>query len=242
MRIKPNYLWLAFLAILAGLSFFGIFTLPKDWGSAMGLLTSIDQWISAHAAFPSLFSVVLILIVGTSIIPAALKLVTTLIGPKSPKPDIKINDAIDYIVNDSAENLKQQSPPQIEEGRRLIETGVEHNDALRLINEKLANGDFRAWGLREITGRVDNQFETSRKPIKPDYWDIMALHPVTCFNDTERMAQTITSPGPMGRNSYAGLMLCRDEVIRSFPKKNILRRVWAIVRRKQRIIYWRPGS
>lgn len=71
-------------------------------------------------------------------------------SPKSPKPDIKINDAIDYIVNDSAENLKQPSPPQIEEGRRLIETGVEHNDALRLINEKLANGDFRAWGVSLI--------------------------------------------------------------------------------------------
>jgi hypothetical protein len=243
MRFKPKYLWWAILVIVGGLSFFGIVSLPKDWGSAEMLLTSIDQWLFAHAAHPTLFALVIAFVFGTVIAPEAFQLLKPHIFPKSPKPDMKINDAIDYIVNDSSSQLKQPSPPRSEEGRRLIETGVQHSDALRLISEKLANGEFHAWGLREITSRIPNQFETPRKPIPTNYWDVMALHPMTCFHDTERAAQTIKSPGPIGHLSYAGLMLCRDEVIRSFRKKNIARRAWAIVRKQPRIVYnRRPGS
>ena len=155
---------------------------------------------------------------------------------------MKINEALDYIVNDSAENLKQASPPKVEEGRRLIETGVEHRDALRLTNEKLSNGELHAWGRLEFIVNQSKQFIEARRPIPADYWELMALHPLTCFDDAEQTAQTVTSPGPMGYPNYAGLMLCRDEVIRSFPKKNITHRVWATIRRrKQRIAYRGPG-
>jgi hypothetical protein len=221
MRIKPKYLWLAFLAIASGLSFFGIVSLPKDWGSAVGLLTSIDQWLFAHAAHPSLFALVVGFVLGTAIIPEAWNFLKTLIAPKSPQPNMKINVAIDYIVNDSA-------------------TGVEHDDALTLISEKLASGELHAWGRREFIADQHKQYVAERRPIQTDYWELMALHPLTCFDDTEQAAQTITSPGPMGRNDYAGLMLCREEIIRSFPKKNISRRAWAIVRRKPPVTYRGP--
>jgi hypothetical protein len=221
MRFKPKYLWWAILAIVGGLSFFGIVSLPRDWGAAMKLLTSVDQWLFAHAAHPSLFALVIGLVLGTAIIPEAWNLLKTLIAPKSRQPNMKINVAVDYIVNDSA-------------------TGVEHGDALRLISEKLATGELHAWGRREFIADQSKQYVAERRPIQTDYWELMALHPLTCFDDAKLMAQTITSPGPMGRNDYAGLMLCRDEVIRSFPKKNISRRAWEMIRRKPRITYRGP--
>jgi hypothetical protein len=196
------------------------------------LLTSVDQWLFVHVAHPTLFALVVAFVLGTVIFPEAFHLLKPHMFPKSPKPDIKINAAIDYIVNDSSSKLKQPPPPRREGGRRLIETGVQHSDALRLIYEKLANGEFHVWGLREITTHIANQFEASLKLIQPNYWNAMTLHPVTCFNDTELMAQTIALPSYSGLPNYAGLMLCRYEVIRS-----ILRRAWGIIRRKPRITY-----
>jgi hypothetical protein len=74
----------------------------------------------------------------------------------NPVPDMKINEALDYIVNDSKAKLKQPPPEKIEDfgpsiGRRSVKhLGVEHEDARAKVNEKLIVGELSAWGYRQL--------------------------------------------------------------------------------------------
>jgi hypothetical protein len=98
-----------------------------------------------------------------------------------PQPDWPIADAINYIVNDSKAILKQPRAPWIEKlgphkGRQMVERGVEHEDARKQINEWLISGRLKIWGLRQIpVTHVANQFESTLREIKLEYWDRMQL-------------------------------------------------------------------
>jgi hypothetical protein len=93
---------------------------------------------------------------------------------------MRISDAIDYIVNDSSAKVKQPSSPKLAEygparGYLMIQRGVEHEDARRLINDQLIAGHLRCWGKRQILGYHSTQFESAVREIDRRDWENMQL-------------------------------------------------------------------
>jgi hypothetical protein len=67
-----------------------------------------------------------------------------------PRPDMRIDQAIDYIINDSTAKLKHPGAPfRIESGpasgQLVSVAGIEHEDARQRLHEKLRFGDIQAW-------------------------------------------------------------------------------------------------
>jgi membrane-associated protease RseP (regulator of RpoE activity) len=158
-----------------------------------------------------------------------------------------IADAIDYIVNDSTAKLKQPGPAQImgfgpAKGRRAVEVGVEHSDARTRLNEKLISGELRCWGRRQIDTHIANQFEHTLREIPKEYWDSMQLDFLSCFHNTDRIAQTATIPGKTGSVNFTQLTLNKNQVFSLWPKKPVWSRAYRKLRRKSRISYWRIGE
>jgi hypothetical protein len=90
------------------------------------------------------------------------------------QPDMKVSDAIDYVVNDSRARLNTPPPPKLDgygPGTVLYISGVEHQDARRRVNAKLISGELRSWGLRQINTHIPNQFELSVREIHKEYWN-----------------------------------------------------------------------
>jgi hypothetical protein len=165
-----------------------------------------------------------------------------------PQPAWPISDAIDYIVNDSTAVLKQPREPWVEEygpakGRRLIEKGVEHSDALNKVNNELISGALRIWGHREMPSHMAYQFETLLREISKSYWEHWALDPLMCFHNTKIRSQTVLIPGHGStENGYSGLMLCKKQVHVFWPYKSIWQRLKDRIVRKPRITYWELPS
>jgi hypothetical protein len=97
----------------------------------------------------------------------------------SPSPDMKVSDAIDYIVNDSVALLRKPQPNEsivsFPPGTRIVVRGTEHQDARAQLNTKLNTGEIKSWGRRQINTHIPNQFETSLREITKEYWGDMAL-------------------------------------------------------------------
>jgi hypothetical protein len=70
----------------------------------------------------------------------------------APNPNMKISDAIDYIVNDAVAKLQKASSRQPESfgnvvvGTAITIFGVEHEDARSQLNSKLNMGELKSWG------------------------------------------------------------------------------------------------
>jgi hypothetical protein len=90
----------------------------------------------------------------------------------NPVPDMKINEALDYTVNDSKAKLKQPPAAKIKEGYLEKHLGVEHGDARAKVYEKLIAGEMSAWGYRQLQGVPMIQFDSSLRPIPAEYWRI----------------------------------------------------------------------
>jgi hypothetical protein len=163
----------------------------------------------------------------------------TWLRPLGPvRPDTPVSNAIDYIVNDSAAKVKQPEPPRIMEygpakGHMMIQKGVEHEDARRLVNNELISGNLRSWGKRQISNFLPVQFESVIREIDRSYWDDMQLNYFSCFNYTETTTQTAPMPGRQETYNWSGIMVSRRQVQQIWPRKSVLRR-W-IDRKKPRI-------
>jgi hypothetical protein len=145
------------------------------------------------------------------------------------RPDMRISDAIDYIVNDSVTKLKQPSPPRVMEygpakGHMMSEKGVEHEDARRLVNNELISGNLRCWGRRQMSEFLPIQFESATREIEKSYWNDMQLNYFSCMRYTETAAQTAVLPRRQESYNWSAMMVSRRQVTRIWPRKSIFRR------------------
>jgi len=155
-----------------------------------------------------------------------------------PQPDMKVSDAIDYIVNDTATELTKPAPPKIDgygPGTVVYESGVEHQDARRLSNAKLISGELRGWGLRQIKSHIPNQFEHSLREIPKDHWDDMQLYYQSCLYYRGPYPQTMKMPGRPESHLCADIRVSKGQVQRIWPAKPIWLRLYAKITRKPRI-------
>jgi len=166
---------------------------------------------------------------------------------RSPQPDMPINEAIDYIVNDSKADLKQPTPPYIADfgpaqGQRMIEMGVEHGDARLHVENALKTGALHIWGRRQI-GDLSNQFEHSLREITKDYWDTMQLDFSNCFHFTDRYSQTARIPlTPKDTPKYTDLRVNTQQIRALWQPKPRLNLAYAKLMREPRIAYRRAGQ
>src|SRR5258708_24378794 len=156
-----------------------------------------------------------------------------------PQPNWPISDVIDYLVNDSDAVLNQPKEPWIEEsgshkGHRMIEKGVEREDARTKVNERLISGELRIWSLRQMpVMHIANQYEQSKREIKIEYWERMQLDFLSCFYRTVTIPQTTQIPGKQADLQWTGLMLSKEQVLQTWPP----RRWWRRIIRKPRITF-----
>jgi hypothetical protein len=163
----------------------------------------------------------------------------------SIKPDLNIRDAIDYIVNESNAVLKKPSQPKIMEfgpakGRPLIQAGVEHEDARRLLNEAFISGHVRCWGKRAISDDQPPRFELTQREIDRFDWNDMQLHFFNCHDLTDTAPQTVSLPGQNGRY-WTGLMVSHVQLQQTWPQRSALRRLLERMRGKERIRLFQPS-
>jgi hypothetical protein len=155
-------------------------------------------------------------------------------------PDMKVSDAIDYIVNDSVAVLRK---PQSQKGTlgiyppgtRIIVKGIEHQDARERLGTKLNTGELKSWGRRQINTHIPNQFETSLREIPKDYWVDMALDFQSCLYYKDQLPQTMKIAGRPETYHWVGIMLSRAQIEQYRPQKSALRRFYARAMRKPRI-------
>ena len=167
-----------------------------------------------------------------------------------PQPDMRVSNAIDYIVNDSRAVLsdppKKLSPPPWPSflpaptpGTRLVYSGVEHREARKQVNSKLISGELRSWGLRQIQTHIPNQFEHSLREIPKEYWDDMQLDFQSCLYYKGLHSQTMKIPGRTQRHDWAGIQVSKQQIEQLWPKKSPARRLWSKISRNPRIGYTR---
>jgi hypothetical protein len=174
----------------------------------------------------------------------------------NPQPNMKVSDAIDYIVNDSvavlADPKKLPRPPWPSSlpppapSARITYSGVEHADARKQFNAKLIGGDLQSWGLRQISTHIPNQFEHSIREISKDYWDDMQLDFQSCLYYKGPYSQTMKIPGRTERDNFADIQVSRERVEHLWPRKSAVARLWNTITRKPRISHARvavdPGT
>ena len=233
-------MWTILLVVVWFLSFFGI-PLPKDWGSTERWLSVGDGWLQQHVAYPGIFLLFTALLIGTFVAPQLFSILRRILIPPVVRSDMRINDVLDYIVNESRELLKQPSPPKIMEygpakGRILIEVGVEHQDALNKVNEMLSAGKLACWGRRSLEISIVNQYESYQREIPSVQWEKFRLHPLTCLYWTETESQTGALPNAKETYNWTGLMASRAQVHQLWPRKSPYRRVTEKLLRTPRIL------
>jgi len=155
------------------------------------------------------------------------------------RPDMKVSDAIDYIVNDSVAILEK---PRLNEplgshppGTRIIVKGTEHQDARAQLSTKIITGEIKSWGHRQINTHIPNQFETSLREIPKEYWDSMALDFQSYLYYTDKFPQTMKIPRRIETSHWTAIMLSRAQIEQYWPKKSALRRIYSKIMRAPRI-------
>ena len=165
-----------------------------------------------------------------------------------PQPDMKVSDAIDYIVNDLSTELAKPAPPKINgfgPGTVVYESGVEHQDARRQLSEKLISGELKSWGLRQIKTHIPNQFEHSLREIAKEYWDGMQLDYQSCLYYRGPYSQTMKIPGRSEIHHWADLRVSKVQVRQIWTIKPLWLRIYRKITRKPRIAHvqsFRVGS
>lgn len=145
-------------------------------------------------------------------------------------PDMKINEALDYIVNDSKAKLKQPPAAKIEDfgplkGHLVKWLGVEHKDARAKVNEKLIAGELSAWGYRQLQGLSMIQFESYLRSIPAEYWNGSQIHFLSCLHYTDKCPQTFKIPGQPESYHFTGLMVSKEQVKKLWPRQSL----WAML-------------
>lgn len=162
--------------------------------------------------------------------------------PETIQPNIRVSEAIDFIVNDSRAQLHKPPPPKIDgygPGTILYVSGVEHQDARRMLNEKLISGEMKSCGLRQIRTHVPNQFEVSAREIPSDYWNNMQLDFQSCLYYRGPYPQTMKIPGRDAKEHeyWADVKLSKEQLHQFWPPKSLMSRTIAKLLRRPRIAH-----
>lgn len=164
--------------------------------------------------------------------------------PKASIPNMRIKDAIDYLVNDSI--LKMRRPPPTERnGKRVVVSGAEHTQARRLLAERIYSGSLDIWGRVDRMPRGTARFyDFDLTPIPKEYWLNARLHLRAVFFDTVNRSQTDVEvfdeliPISASENpTYSGLYLCREQVHAVWPKKSFFKRIYRVISCREQITY-----
>jgi hypothetical protein len=243
MRLRFKYIWYLILFAWGVLAFFEV-PIPNNWKSAMSLLTFFDNWLFAHAAHPTLLALFVGLVIGTIIIPEGWRVLKSHIVPDALTPNMKISEAIDYIVNDSIAKLEQSSPPKVfdfgpAKERVVTEMGKEHQDARTKLNAELISGELKSWGLRQIKTHIPNQFEHSLREIPREYWDDMQLDFQSCLYYSKSLPQTMKIPGRSDNHNWWQIQVSKKQIQKMWPPKSLLSRLYAKITKQPRISYGR---
>src|SRR6266404_7599850 len=156
MENKYRTGWRLLLAIYTLFAFTGHHWIPNDWGALKDDIALSDDWILSRASYPGLFAIGLGLIIGTWLLPEAIKIARKVYGLEPrPRPNMPMWKALDYIINDSRARVKQPGPPVLKThgpgaGRMMVQVGVQHNDAIVQMNEQIAAGHVQVWGRKKI--------------------------------------------------------------------------------------------
>jgi hypothetical protein len=222
---------LAVAFVLAVLGF-GPSTARMNW------LVDFEVWLTNHTRDPIATAFLAGLILSTWVLPVVWSLVKHRFD--DPQPDIPIADAINYIVNDSAVQLRKAEQAQIAAfgpgiGQKMQQGGVAHAHAREILFEKIITGDLNVWGRREHSkGMAFKLFESHRRPIDKSLWNHAVLEWFSVFYNSKDISQTVMQEGHTDY-CYAELMLSREQVRRLWPNRAWSRRIWSDAPRAD---YW----
>jgi hypothetical protein len=240
MENKYRTGWRLLLAIYTLFAFTGHHWIPNDWRSLNDDIALADDWILSRASYPGLFAIGLGLIIGTWLLPEAIKIARKVYGlePK-PRPNMPLWRAMDYIVNDSRARLKRPPPPYVmqdgpHKGAMVTHKGVEHEDARQQISQEIIGGLLQVWGRK---GTV-NRFEGFVRPISTQFWQYSGLHPMFCQHETTEQPQTWVTDRDakdLGLEEYSGLMVNRYQVEEIWPRQWLWVRLWRWISNRPRV-------
>jgi len=166
MRLR--YLWHALVAFLFILTFFGIFSMPKDWVSARELLTSVEAWWVSHAADPIASAFLIGLAFATIFIPEALSLLRDHLFPRHPRPDILALEAY-WLIRKRSKWIRQQ-----EKNWRKLPTELDNREGCveQTLNTRLhtllRQDDLKSWGCPHVGAEIE-------EPIPAEKWSTMEM-------------------------------------------------------------------
>jgi hypothetical protein len=231
--------WLAISALGHGIILYlaTIEIFPDRFVAAM-ITTAVAAPAWAHWIMAALFG-----LLGTVLLERFLWTRHGFLGPSRSLdyavalPDMKVSDAIDYIVNDSVAILRKPQPNEgsYPPGTRIIVKGVEHQDAREQLGAELNNGQIKSWGRRQLNTYLPNQFESSLREIPKEYWDDMELDFQSCLYYKNQLPQTMKIAGRPETYHWVGIMLSRAQVEQYWPKKSAPRRACSTIMRRPRI-------
>lgn len=193
---------------------------PDEWAEFM--IQNLPIWITPSIAQRTFIVLGLIVIFFIA-------------SPFSPRTsttntlgDIAIADAIDYLVNDSTAKLEQPKTAT-EDGVHILEEGVEHCEAIRIIQNAATNGFISIWGCRE-KAPGSQIWETTVRQIPKDYWEKAELdwHAPLFKNHNEPQTRPI-DPNEWRQSDirqYCNLLLNKSQLYSMWPKKRWFKRQW----------------
>jgi hypothetical protein len=116
------------------------------------------------------------------------------VSATQPQPDMPIADAFNYIVNDSATELRLPRPRErFTKGRLGKWPSAGHNAAWSLVSAQLASGDISIWGIRDriqIGAASLPSPDGVMRSIPKDYWEYASLRRPACFKNDDKEWQT----------------------------------------------------
>jgi hypothetical protein len=148
----------------------------------------------------------------------------------SPSPDMKVSDAIDYIVNDSKTIFdkpeRPETPSGFPPGAKMLVVGALHTQARQKLSDKINIGEIKTWGLRQIDAHIPNQFELSLREIPASYWNDMQLDFHSALFYRGPYSQTTKIPGRTATYNWADIKVNQEQIEARWPKKSITERLY----------------
>jgi hypothetical protein len=140
-------------------------------------------------------------------------------------PDMKIRDAIDYIVNDSRSKFDEPYRPEAPNNfppdvHMLVVNGLTAQ-AQRKLHDKINTGEVRAWGRRQIDTIGKDKFESSLREIPLVYWNDMRLDFQSARYYKGAYSQTMPIQGKKATYNWADINVSQAQIGTYWPKKSI---------------------
>jgi hypothetical protein len=142
------------------------------------------------------------------------------------QPDIALNDAVNYIANDSKTIFDKPSRPETPRdfppGAKMAEFNTLEAQARRQLSDKINIGVMQSWGRRQINAEGSVAFESSFREIPTTYWDDMKLdfHSAKYYNKNQQLSsQTLPITGKTETYNWAGIALNRAQIEKLWPRK-----------------------